>query len=457
MEQGRFGPVDEIWALDMVHQGDGAILNKDKLGVQCKSLCCTAVFNVSLEFIFRYMKDDWADSGRDILQFVLNYLPDRSTASDSTPTSTSTRSPASSGSDAASVTKDELRTTAVDAGLRAENESISHWTSASSALDYPQSVQGYMNEVDGMTSISPGTPKPEEKDNSSASRPTAGTFAPPPPATLRPSTSTSTSTSFSFTPTILPGQPLPEDLHDAALLDLSSSSSINNTLRPLRKRRWRHRRIALIGHSVGANGMAYAASVFPHLFESVTLIEPVLYSQWGIRSLQAVELAENALSRKDTWSSREEAQAAFKKVKSFFGRWDADVLQRYVEFGLVERHWLTKEAMAGRPVEGVALKVSKEQEANMFFDVDNAGATRLKYRLSYLPPSLAVHLICGEAGASILSEAAYDHFSTLVPHARQARVEGAAHLVVQEKPRQLALVIGRFLGEIDESAMKARL
>ncbi|BGP32440.1 hypothetical protein JCM10296v2_004221 [Rhodotorula toruloides] len=49
---GRSLPVDEIWALDCINQGDSAVLNDDVLG---------NVFN-------------WADHGRDLLNFVINYV-----------------------------------------------------------------------------------------------------------------------------------------------------------------------------------------------------------------------------------------------------------------------------------------------------------------------------------------------------------------------------------------------
>ncbi|ORY36942.1 hypothetical protein BCR35DRAFT_60181, partial [Leucosporidium creatinivorum] len=59
-------PVDEIWALDAVNQGDSGVLNESVLG---------NAFN-------------WADHGRDILNFVISYLDNPSS-----PDSTSTELP----------------------------------------------------------------------------------------------------------------------------------------------------------------------------------------------------------------------------------------------------------------------------------------------------------------------------------------------------------------------------
>ncbi|CAE6492286.1 unnamed protein product [Rhizoctonia solani] len=47
--------VDEIWALDAANHGDSALLNKDNLG---------AIY-------------EWSDHARDILNFLVNFLPDR--------------------------------------------------------------------------------------------------------------------------------------------------------------------------------------------------------------------------------------------------------------------------------------------------------------------------------------------------------------------------------------------
>lgn len=55
--------IKEIWSLDCVNQGDGAVLNRQNLG---------------LNF-------DWADQARDLLQFVLSYLPDENVAGPSLP------------------------------------------------------------------------------------------------------------------------------------------------------------------------------------------------------------------------------------------------------------------------------------------------------------------------------------------------------------------------------------
>ncbi|CAH7686040.1 expressed protein [Phakopsora pachyrhizi] len=55
--------IEEVWSLDLVQHGDSALLNKDKLG----------------------QISDWNDSARDILQFILSYLPESSQSADELP------------------------------------------------------------------------------------------------------------------------------------------------------------------------------------------------------------------------------------------------------------------------------------------------------------------------------------------------------------------------------------
>ena len=178
--------------------------------------------------------------------------------------------------------------------------------------------------------------------------------------------------------------------------------------------------------------------------------------EYGVRTRSAIDLAEGALSRRDQWENREQARAAFEKSKHFFGRWDKEILDRFMDFGLVKDNGSGNGTGEGTRVR---LKVDKVQEAYVFEDPDNLGARRTFYRLSYLPKTINVHLICGDVGMSIFSEKAYDHFSEVVHHATTARIKGAAHLVVQEKPKEVAYAIAEYLGNTEKyhSVSKAKL
>lgn len=73
-------PVDEIWALDAVNQGDSGVLNEAVLGKACECLGLHARRQAETSS----STVNWADHGRDILNFIVSYL-DTPTA---TPSST---------------------------------------------------------------------------------------------------------------------------------------------------------------------------------------------------------------------------------------------------------------------------------------------------------------------------------------------------------------------------------
>lgn len=291
------GEIEEVWSIDMVNQGDAAVLNAK-----------------ALDSVF-----DWADNGRDLLQFVLSYLPE------SGPTSEPVAQilPASTSS-------------SKKARLSFEDASLSHWSRGSLASSSTtSSTRGaeaqYERGVGGWTT--------EDANLASTALPKAG----------------SSSSDFrNFSPNALQKQPLPTDLADLLQLDASSHSSRKSRVahsQPAEKRRWRGRRIALIGHSVGAAGMIFTASTFPQLFETLILVDPTIFPASTPRWPATITLVNGAIVRRTQWASREEAKALFAKNKVFYGRWDKDILDGYVQYGLVEDG------------QGVALKVDRMQEA----------------------------------------------------------------------------------------------
>jgi hypothetical protein len=69
--------IDEIWALDAVQQGDSALVNAQNLGSLCEAS------NSSLRFLsgLNFFQVIWSDHARDILNFILHFLPEEATPS----------------------------------------------------------------------------------------------------------------------------------------------------------------------------------------------------------------------------------------------------------------------------------------------------------------------------------------------------------------------------------------
>ena len=240
------GEIEEIWSLDMVNQGDSAYLNKD-----------------TLDTVF-----DWADNGRDILQFVLSYLPDADTGTEAS------HQPA-------------LSTTSKKQRVSFEDSSISHWSSDSlgpSSSSTQSTQQDYKRGVGGWTT----------EDAGLASSPL-------------PAPSSTDSISQTTQVGILQKQPLPTDMSDLLQLDASSHSSLHSRAarsQPAHKRRWRGRRVVLIGHSVGAAGMIFTASTFPQLFETLILVDPTIFPADTVRWPATSTLVNGAIIRRTQWKSR---------------------------------------------------------------------------------------------------------------------------------------------------------
>ncbi|SCZ98464.1 BZ3500_MvSof-1268-A1-R1_Chr7-1g09158 [Microbotryum saponariae] len=72
-------PIGEIWSIDTFNQGDSALLNEDVLGKACEPKWPNGFLPHSRTML-NNSSDlptvNWADHGRDILNFIISYLPD---------------------------------------------------------------------------------------------------------------------------------------------------------------------------------------------------------------------------------------------------------------------------------------------------------------------------------------------------------------------------------------------
>ncbi|KAG8216017.1 hypothetical protein J3R82DRAFT_8010 [Butyriboletus roseoflavus] len=125
---------------------------------------------------------------------------------------------------------------------------------------------------------------------------------------------------------------------------------------------YRTRKLVVVGHSFGGCTSLRVAFDFPKLFSSFVLVDPVIHGPHTIRAGYLRQMVLNAFTRRDHWSSREEALQLFQK-SSFFGAWNPDVLQHYVDHGLIDTEG------------GVRLKMSGLQEGLSFANKRSAWET----------------------------------------------------------------------------------
>ncbi|KAM0273139.1 hypothetical protein ACHAQH_008488 [Verticillium albo-atrum] len=89
----------------------------------------------------------------------------------------------------------------------------------------------------------------------------------------------------------------------------------------------------------------------PNAFLATILVEPVLFQMKS----QTKSIVQMAMRRRDTWNSKADVSAAFKKSKGFKS-WDKRQLQVYIDYG-------TYPEDANNSSSPVHLKTPKEQEA----------------------------------------------------------------------------------------------
>ncbi|KZP28275.1 alpha/beta-hydrolase [Athelia psychrophila] len=218
------------------------------------------------------------------------------------------------------------------------------------------------------------------------------------------------------------------------------------------------RTLVAIGHSMGGTSVTIAALHFPALFSALVLIDPIILrgapdtatgtgaDRWAHRHAHVLQ----TLQRRAAWPSRAAAHAAL-GASGYFGAWHPRVLARHVDFGL---------APTGRGKGEVALKTAPAREAAVFAE-------------SYLPCEAYERLDGLDARVEMLwvvpgegEDPGLDGLEGLRArvwrrpvNTTNVRVAGVGHLILQEKPEELAMELRKFLERKygRQEADKARL
>ncbi|KAI8384805.1 Alpha/Beta hydrolase protein [Radiomyces spectabilis] len=109
-----------------------------------------------------------------------------------------------------------------------------------------------------------------------------------------------------------------------------------------------------VGHSFGGTCMLLCEFFYPKTFDGLTLIEPVMSSQFYDTELRLQIPVLSSRTRRDTWQSREECLKSL-TTRKFWKRFDPEVLENYVQYGLYDA-----------PDGTVKLKCPREQEYHVF-------------------------------------------------------------------------------------------
>lgn len=191
--------------------------------------------------------------------------------------------------------------------------------------------------------------------------------------------------------------------------------------------------VAAVGHSKGAAALLLAEAERPGTFSALFCYEPIIFPgdspMRRIMDDDSLPLVGAALRRRDTFPSREEAQANF-AAKPPLDVLHPEALAAYVEHGFVDQ-----------PDGSVTLKCRPRDEAQMY----RMGAGHDAWdRLSEVRCPVVV--ACGETGLPIgPDEAAV--LAARLPHGETAVFDGLGHFGPLQDPAAVAARVASWLGD----------
>ncbi len=188
------------------------------------------------------------------------------------------------------------------------------------------------------------------------------------------------------------------------------------------------KRPLLVGHSMGGAVWVIAEGRFSLQARAMVLVEPILLPREIYQmkiTLDQHPLAAKSIKRKNLWSSRKEARS-YLKSNRLFRLWDEEVLELYLDYGMVEDD------------EGVRLACSPRMEAAIFMG-----------GLQYDPWEDLAKIKCPvlvvEGGESTNSQ--YVDLKKVAAALLQGEhllIPEAGHLLPMENPAGIAAIIGGF-------------
>lgn len=211
----------------------------------------------------------------------------------------------------------------------------------------------------------------------------------------------------------------------------------------------------LVGHSMGGYVCLLAACQRPRLAASVTLLDAPLVRGWRARAVQAMKLTglmqrggpgRVSRTRRQQWASRDEARVHF-AGKRAFARWHPQVLDDYVEHGLVAAAEPAPDSAAGT-APPVRLAFDRAVETRLYNTLPHHFDALLRHH----PPTCPVAYI-GGTDSREGRQAGLAGTRALV-HGRLQWIEGS-HLFPMEQPAATAAAVLRAIGAATQTPSRA--
>lgn len=187
------------------------------------------------------------------------------------------------------------------------------------------------------------------------------------------------------------------------------------------------------GHSSGGTTAVVHAGRYPGVIQRSVLIEPILpRPDWyavNVPNRNPNSLAQGARKRRAVWPSRDEMLTSY-RTRPTFEHWREDVLRLYLDEGVADRE-------DGQ----VELKCPPAIEAQFFEAVTKVDAWPMLSELKM--PTLALW----GANSHLVTRGLSGHLDQELPNGRTVLVDDAGHLLPQERPDEVARLIGEFLSD----------
>lgn len=188
----------------------------------------------------------------------------------------------------------------------------------------------------------------------------------------------------------------------------------------------------MVGHSMGGAIMAIAAGRFGVDIKKLLLVEPIFLPRELYTIQMRVEdhpLAGKSINRRNFWHDAAEAKA-YLKSKALFASWDEEMLDLYVEYGMMP-------SVGG----GLELACHPKKEASLFMG-----------SMSYDPWPILGKVKCPVLvleGEHTRNKGFIDQkkAARAFPHGQYRQVKDAGHLIPMEKPKEVTKIIRNFFGE----------
>jgi lipase len=193
----------------------------------------------------------------------------------------------------------------------------------------------------------------------------------------------------------------------------------------------------MVGHSMGATVMTLTEALYGPSAAGMVLIEPVFYPHDYYTISPRLEdhpLASKSLHRRRRWQDREDARA-YLKTKTLFAHWDEEMLDLYLDHGMVEKE------IGG----GLELTCAPEGEAALFLG-----------SMLHDPWPMLEKITC----PVLVLEGEHSGNRTLIdlrraaatfPNGAYRLIKDAGHLIPMEKPRETTAIIMEFIGALAKS------